>query len=101
VIDPRKLREARENAGLNRSQLSKRAGLARNVAHRLEDGSRGTNVTHATLTAIAAVLEVEPDSLLCDEVPESVPSATPEEPDASAATATSTEEPHPEAWRWG
>lgn len=99
-INPAALRDAREAAGLNRSELSRRAGFkSRNYAHRLEDGLRGSNVSAATLDGLAKALGVKPETLLADD-PEEVSSATPRAP-ASPATATSGEDPNPEAWRWG
>lgn len=100
MIDPVKLREAREAAGLNRSQLSKAAGLSRNVAHRLEDGSRGKAVQATTLAAIAEALGVEPESLLYDGT-EDPPPPTPRVTAPTNDTATVEPEPDPEAWRWG
>lgn len=110
-IDPVALREAREAKGINRSELSRRAGFkSRNYAHRLEEGTRGTNVSAETLDGLAKALEVEPgDLLLADQLaddPEEVSSATPTDeapPDGGPAvhTATGEPEPNPEAWRWG
>jgi transcriptional regulator with XRE-family HTH domain len=100
-INPQALREAREAAGINRSELSRRAGFkSRNYAHRLEDGARGSNVSAETLEGLSKALGVEPGALLLEDPPD-VPSATSEEPDAPEPAATVTGDPHPEAWRWG
>lgn len=99
-IDPDALRRAREAAGLNPSQLSKVAGFARTYVSRLENGSRGSNVSAQTLTSLATALDVEPDTLVAVDDPK-VPSVTPEEPVSSPSTAPPEEAPHPEAWRWG
>lgn len=99
-INPDALRRAREAAGLNPSELSRRAGFrSRNYAHRLENGTRGTNVSAETLTGLAAALAVEPGALLVaeDDDPK-VSSVTPKGPDRSAIVEP---DPNPEAWRWG
>lgn len=103
MFDPEKLREAREAKGLNPSQLAIKAGLARNVVHRLEDGSRGESVSAVTLARLAKVLDVTVDHFLNeDEPPAKVASvATHQEPDAPPATATLEGDPNPDAWRWG
>jgi transcriptional regulator with XRE-family HTH domain len=97
VFDPQKLRTAREAKGLNPSQLAIQAGLARNVVHRLEDGSRGESVRTTTLAALARVLDVTVDDLLSDEPAKVASVATPKED----APADSAPEQNPEAWRWG
>lgn len=97
MIDPKKLEEARLKAGLNRSQLSLRAGLSRNHVHRLEGGTRGAAIPATTLNALAEVLKVEPESLLVD--PEEIPTPTPRA--KASVPDTPPAEPDPEAWRWG
>lgn len=100
-INPDALRAAREAAGLNASQLSVAAGFARTYVHRLENGSRGTNVSAQTLNGLATALGVEPDTLVADDDPK-VPSVTPTGPDAGSERSAIVEpEPNPEAWRWG
>lgn len=101
-IDPDALRKAREAKGMNPSQLSREAGFARTYVHRLENGSRGSNVSHETITGLSKVLGVEPGTLLLDDPPE-LSSATPEGPDAGSARSANVPEPdpNPEAWRWG
>lgn len=100
MIDPDKLRTAREAKGLNPSQLAIQAGLARNVVHRLEDGTRGKSVRVTTVARLAHVLGVEVESLILDEPPEKVSSdATPQ--GEALPPSASVSEPNPEAWRWG
>lgn len=99
MIDPEKLRKAREAKGLNPSQLALQAGLARNVVHRLEDGSRGRSVRVTTVASLAQVLGVEVSDLILDEPPEKVSSVATSTDEAPAATEPP--EQHPEAWRWG
>lgn len=101
VFDPRKLRTAREAKGLNPSQLAIQAGLARNVVHRLEDGSRGESVRTTTLAALAKVLEVTVDDLLSDEPAKVASVATPKEDAPVPITTEPPPEQNPEAWRWG
>lgn len=99
-INPDALRRAREAKGLNPSQLSVAAGFARTYVHRLENGSRGTNVSAQTLTGLATALDVEPDTLVADDDPK-VPSAAPEGSSGSSEHAPAEPAPNPEAWRWG
>lgn len=100
-INPDALRRAREAAGLNPSELSRRAGFARTYVHRLENGSRGSNVSAQTLTGLATALKVEPDTLTLSDDDPKVPSVTPEGTDDGTAIATTGPDPNPEAWRWG
>jgi transcriptional regulator with XRE-family HTH domain len=99
-IDTDALRRAREAKGYTPSELGRRAGFrSRNYVHRLEDGTRGTNVSAKTLAGLATALEVEPDKLLvAEDDPELSPVATPKGPTGSP---TPEPDPHPEAWRWG
>lgn len=98
-IDPQAVREAREAKGINASELSRRMGRSRSYAHRIENGSRGINVSAQTLDGLASALGVEPGTLLLD--PQTVSSATSPGPNPPPSTACAEEAPHPEAWRWG
>ena len=112
-INRQALREAREAQKLSASELSRRAGFARTYVHRLEDGTRGSNVSHGTVTSLAEALEVEVGALLLADPPEEAadeatgdpqplpPAPRPEEPDGPKSSATTEADPNPEAWRWG
>lgn len=56
------LRTLRQSAGLSRSQLAARAGIALSTLYLLEDGLGDTRVS--TLMKLAHALGVTPDSLL-------------------------------------
>lgn len=99
MIDPKKLRERRLAADLNPSQLAHEAGLARNVVHRLEDGTRGASVTLETAMRLAKALDCDVADLALDEFPEDPPASTPRE--KAPVSTTPDTEPDPEAWRWG
>ncbi len=65
-IDGEKVRVAREQAFLSKSELAERAGLNRNTIGRIED-SDTTEVYPRTIRKIAEALSVNPASLVPGE----------------------------------
>lgn len=62
--DPKKLRAARINAGVNLSSLARTADVSKAQLSDMEAGRKGT--TAETLGKIAAALSVQPSDLLPD-----------------------------------
>lgn len=61
-----RVRRLREQRGFSQEQLGVHAGLAGRTVRRIEQGE---DFTFGSLTAIAAVLEVDVVDLLADDIP--------------------------------
>ena len=68
VVDPEKMREARERAALSQNAAAQKAGVTLTTIQNWESGRR-RNISRPFITAAARAYGVEPEDLVTDQAP--------------------------------